>query len=73
MGMREHVRQAPTNTSQGYLLGIANKSHRYVAIIGGFNHSDVSRLWAKGSREQALKGSYCSGNEGDKLEQLERE
>jgi hypothetical protein len=43
-----------------------------VAIIEGFNHSDVSRLWAEGSRARAIKGSHCSGNEGDKLEQLER-
>jgi hypothetical protein len=45
--MREHIREAPLNKSQGYLTGIANKTHRYVAIIEGFNHSSRGAI-AKG-------------------------
>ena len=33
MGMREHIRQAQENKTQGYLPGITNKSLREVAII----------------------------------------
>jgi len=44
-----------------------------VAIIEGFNHSEVSRLEAEGSGAQAIKRSHCPGNEEDKLEQLEKE
>jgi hypothetical protein len=37
-----------------------------VAIIEGFNHSSSQSSWG------TIKRSHCSGNEEDKLEQLER-
>jgi len=40
-------------------------------MIEGFNHGDVSRTWAEGSRAQAIKRPHCSDNEEDKLKQLE--
>ena len=40
-----------------------------MAIIEGFNHGDVSRTWAEGSRAQTIKRPHCSDNEEDKLKQ----
>jgi hypothetical protein len=73
MGTREHIGQVPTNKLQGYLKGIANKSHRYVAIIEELNHCLVSRfLGEEDRRTQTIKRSHCSSNEEDNLDKLRK-
>jgi hypothetical protein len=65
MGMREHIREAPANKSQGYLPGIANKTHRYVAIIEGFNHSlkRVSKDYKETMLDEELRGTSSNSYE----------
>jgi len=70
-GMRVHVRHAHSNKSQGYLMGTQTSP----ADVWLWHSEDdslkdwSSKVW--GNFPGAIKRSHCSGNEEDKLEQLD--